>query len=181
MKKVYLIHGWGGNSNYFKELEIHLENNKIKAEAFNMPDTENPKIELWVEFLKKKIENINKDTYFVGHSIGCQTIMRYLETLPENVKVGGAYFIAGWFNLTGLNEQEKIIAKPWLETPINFDKILMHTNNIFALFSDDDPLVPLENIGMFKEKLNAKIDIRKDKGHFDNFQEFNQIFEFLQK
>ena len=182
MKKVYLVHGWGGNSDYFKELKLFLENNKIKAETFDMPDTNNPKIELWVEFLNKKIKNIDKDTYFVGHSIGCQTIIRFLENLPDNVKVGGAYFIAGWFTLKGLNEEEKKIAKPWLETKINFDKLIKHTNNFIALFSDDDPVVPLDNADLFKERLKAKIDIMKNKGHFDSFNdsnEFEMILNFI--
>ena len=179
MKKFYLIPGWGANSNYFKELKIYLENNKIKAETFDMPDTNNPKIELWIEFLKNRIKNIDKNAYFVGHSIGCQTIMRFLETLPENVKVGGAYFIAGWFTLKGLDDYEKKIAKPWLETNINFDKIIKHTNNFIALFSDDDPVVPLDNASLFKERLKAKIDIMKNKEHFDSFNDFNEFEKIL--
>ena len=29
--------------------------------------------------------------------MGCQTIARYLETLPDEIKVGGAVFVAGFF------------------------------------------------------------------------------------
>ena len=64
-----------------------------------MPNTNSPKIEKWVGFLEKNIKSADTDTYFIGHSIGCQTILRYLERLPESTKVGGVVFVAGWFNL----------------------------------------------------------------------------------
>ena len=62
--------------------------------------------------------------------MGCQAILRYLEKL-ENKKIGGAIFVAGWFNLSEFTfkeepadeEEERNIAKPWLETPMNFKKI----------------------------------------------------------
>ena len=46
--------------------------------------------------------------------MGCPTIARYLERLPDDVVVGGAVFVAGFFkSLTGLSDdadaQEKIV------------------------------------------------------------------------
>ena len=31
------------------------------------------------------------------------------------------------------------IAKPWMETPIDFEKVRSHTGKVVAVFSDDDP------------------------------------------
>ena len=36
-----------------------------------------------------------------------------------------------------------------------------------AIFSDNDPFVPLNDSKIFKNKLNAKIIIEHKKGHFD--------------
>ncbi|MBU1255325.1 alpha/beta hydrolase, partial [Patescibacteria group bacterium] len=110
-----------------------------------------------------------------GHSIGCQAILRYLESL-DNKKIGGIIFVAGFFKLTNLEtEEEKEIAKPWLETPIDFDKVKKVTNKITAIFSDNDSFVPLEvNKKIFEEKLEAKIIIEQNKGHFN---EDSGIFE----
>ena len=35
--------------------------------------------------------NNDENTYFVGHSIGCQAIMRYLESVDVK-KIGGVLF-----------------------------------------------------------------------------------------
>lgn len=64
-----------------------------------MPDTANPKIKKWVSELEKQVSELDENTYFVGHSIGCQTIMRYLEN-KETRKIGGILFVAPWLNFT---------------------------------------------------------------------------------
>ncbi len=140
-----------------------------------MPNPEEPRIKEWVNYISSIVEDPDENTYFIGHSIGCQTILRYLESL-DNRKVGGAIFVAGFFELTNLEtEEEKEIAKPWLETPIDLDKVKKATNKITAIFSDNDPFVPLEvNKKIFEEKLEAKIIIEQNKGHFD---EDSGIFE----
>lgn len=38
----------------------------------------------------------DENTYFIGHSIGCQSIDRYLEILPSETKIGGVVYVAGW-------------------------------------------------------------------------------------
>ena len=101
--------------------EKELEKKGFHVEVPAMPDTDNPKIESWVSFLKKTIKNPGKDTYLIGHSIGCQAILRYLQGI--NSKIGGVVFVAGWFSLKGLEtDGEWAIAKPWIETPIDFVK-----------------------------------------------------------
>ena len=166
-----MIHGWGGEPNvgWMLWLRKELEKKGFEVIAPQMPNTDYPKIDEWVGFLKQKVGEPDENTYFVGHSIGCQTVLRYLEKLPENVKVGGALFVAGWFNLTSEvyeDEEDAEIAKPWLETPIDCDKILTHTKKFTALFSDKDPYVPVEDSEIFKEKLGAKIIIQHNRGHF---------------
>ena len=171
MKRIFIIHGWGGNPKeaWLSWLMKGLSSKGIVAYAPTMPNTENPKIDVWIPFLKKIVGKPDKDTYFVGHSVGCQTIMRYLETI--NVKIGGVIFVAGFVNLNidAIEEEEKgssKIAKPWLETPLNWDKIKKHVNKVIAIFSDNDPYVPLKDANIFREKLGAKIIIEKNKGHF---------------
>lgn len=187
MKQIYLIHGWGGSDSsegWFGWLKKELKKRDIEIIVFNMPNTEHPKIKDWVNFLKKNIRNINEETYFIGHSVGCQTILRYLEQLPENIKISGCVFVAGWFNLLETAyeaEEEKEIAKPWIETPINLEKAKKHTQNFLAIFSNNDPCVPLSDSELFKRKLNAKIVIKNNEGHFNETQEIKEIIDFVEK
>jgi len=183
-KKVFVIHGWEGypGEGWFPWLKRELENKGFWVQVLSMPNPAVPKIDSWIFFLKRQVGKPNKNTYFVGHSVGCQTIMRYLENLPENIEIGGVVFIAGFFNLVNLGEEEMEIMKPWLETSIDTDKILNHTKKIVAIFSDNDDWVPLEDSKIFKNKLGAKIIVEHSKGHFsrsDNILELPVVLNEL--
>ena len=182
-KTVFIIHGWSGypEEGWYPWLKKELEQRKLRVEIPSMPGTDNPEIKAWVSFLKKTIKNPDKETYLVGHSIGCQAILRYLQ--ETKVKIGGAVFVAGWLTLKGLETDEvREIAKPWLETPIDFGKARKCLEKFTAIFSDNDPFVPLENTNLFREKLGAKIIIEKQKGHFtesDNVKELPSVLNEL--
>jgi uncharacterized protein len=182
MKRVYLVHSWSGSSMsepWFSWLKKELAKKKIEFYAFDFPNSEKPTIKEWVGFLKEKAKDVDEETYFIGHSIGCQTIMRYLEGLPENKKIGGCIFVAGWFNLTELSDEEKVTAESWLNRPIKCDKVKKHTANFLAIFSDDDPYVPLSDAEIFKEKLGAKIVIKHGEEHFNETKEIKEILEAI--
>jgi len=189
VKKVYLIHGWGGSDSregWFGWLKKEFKNKGIKVIGLNMPDTDYPTIEKWVGFLEKNVEDINEETYFIGHSVGCQAIMRFLEKLPENTKVAGGIFVAPWMELDKNTieeegEEVKKIAKPWMETPINWDKVKSHTSRFICILSDNDPYVPLSNEEFFKEKLNAETIIKNNEEHFNATKEIKEIVEFIEK
>ena len=122
----------------------------------------------------EEIGTPDENTYLFGHSIGSQAILRYLQTIDKQIKIGGCIFVAPWIFLNEeiiREEGEEVvaIAKPWIETPIDWKAIKLHTNNFIVIFSDDDLFVPMEkNKLLFKNKLNAKIIIKKKKGHFDD-------------
>ena len=177
-KRAFIIHGWDGypDEGWFPWLKTELEKNGFQAHVPAMPEPARPKIEAWVSHLSKTVGDVDENTYFVGHSIGCQTILRFLESLPADKKVGGATFVAGWVTLMNLKtDQEKAIAKPWLETPIDFEKVKQHTKKFFAVFSDNDDVVPQENKKLFEERLSAKTAIEHDKGHFSGGDEVKEL------
>lgn len=183
MKKVFLIHGWGGNSEggWFGWLKQELPKKGFEVEAFDMPNTWKPKIEEWVNYLEERInlEEIDEKTYFIGHSIGCQTIMRFLEKLHKHKAIAGCVFVAGWFDLINLEPTELEIAHPWINSEIHFERILDHCNHFLAIFSDNDPYVHLDEIEKFKENLHAKIIIKHNQKHFNETQTIPEILEFV--
>lgn len=184
MKKIYLVHCWDGTSSdgWYPWIAEKLNNDNIEVIKFDMPNTSNPTIDEWVETLNSKVDKLDNETYFIGHSIGCQTIMRYLET-KEITKIGGILFVAPWLNLLPQaveDEESYNIAQPWLNTPINFEKIKQFTTNINCIFSDDDYFVSLVQEKEFKDKLNAKTIIVENKGHIsqdDNVYELQEILD----
>ncbi len=181
MKRVFIIHGWGGHpgEGWFPWLKQELETLNYKVRILKMPNTHHPTIKEWVVYLQQQVKEPNQDTYFVGHSIGCQTILRYLEQNKQSV--GGAVFVGGWFTLTGLEtEEEKSITKSWLETPIDLAKIKQKAKHFVAIFSDNDPFVPLDNQELFKKKLGAKILVEKGKGHMNDESNTKQLPSVLE-
>lgn len=173
MKQVYIIHGWEGypEENWFPWLKRELEKDGFEVRVPQMPDADTPKRKKWIPAIAKLVEKPGQDTYFIGHSMGCQAIARYLETLPDKVRIGGVIFVAGFFKrLTGLGEEPNYeeVEEDWLKTPIDFEKIKNHFNKCVAIFSDDDPYVPLDNQEDFKNKLGAKIITEHNKGHFSS-------------
>ncbi len=186
MKKVYVVHGWGSSSKerWIVWLEEELKKKGFEVHSFDMPDTENPKIEDWVNYLKENInsEGIDEETYFVGHSIGAQTILRFLEKLHKHKRIGGCVFVSPWLDLINLEEEELEIAHPWINSEINFERILDHDTNFLCIFSSDDPYVPLDEAEKFKEKLGAKVIIKEGRGHFDSesgVKEIPEVLEFI--
>ncbi len=142
-----------------------------------MPDTWHPKISEWVNKLNE-VGSANADTYFIGHSIGCQAIMRYLEQLPKNQKVGGVIFVAGWFNLTDETWDEdytKEIADEWINTTIDFEKIKQHVTKFVLINSDNDPYVPLSDAELFKNNLGVKVIMLKNMGHIAGDDGVNEL------
>ncbi|MCX6715781.1 MAG: NYN domain-containing protein, partial [Candidatus Taylorbacteria bacterium] len=93
-KRVVIVHRWSGgpNDDWRPWLKNELEKNGCEVFVPEMPDTEAPIIEKWVNCLSKIVGVPDSNTYFIGHSIGCQAILRYLETV--NTLVGGAIFVA---------------------------------------------------------------------------------------
>jgi uncharacterized protein len=177
MKRVFIIHGWGGygGEGWQAWLKAELEKKSFKVYTPDMPDTENPKIEAWIPYLAKLVGKCDADTFFVGHSIGCQTILRYLAELPEAEKAGGVIFVAGWFNLQGLTVEEEETIMPWLRLPIDLEKVKTKTKNFFAVFSSNDPVVPTEDEKLFKENLGAETIILENKGHFIGEDGINEL------
>ncbi len=171
MKRVFIVHGWDGypEEGWFPWLKKELEAKGLKVFVPQLPAPDLPQIESWVAKLSETVGTPDGDTYFVGHSIGCQTIARYLESLPGSVRVGGVIFVAGFFKrLTGLENDEDVreTAKQWLETPIDWSKVNTHVSKSVAIFSDNDPYVPIDNQDDFKNKLGSDIIIKNGMGHF---------------
>lgn len=179
-KRVFIIHGWDGypEEGWFPWLKKELESNGFMVTVPAMPKPEAPEISTWIKTLKEVVGEVDEQTFFVGHSIGCQTIFRYFEEFENNTKVGGAILVAGWTRLTPEATPDEVsvkVAKPWLESPIDWEKVKIHTRNFVAIFSNDDPMVPISEKEVFANKLGAKIIVEPNKGHFSGDDGVNQL------
>lgn len=179
-KRIIIVHGWGGTPEeaWFPWLKKNLEQQGYTVVIPQLPDTHHPRIQNWVPALSEAVGTADEQTYFVGHSMGCQTIARYIEALPAGTKVGGAVFVAGFFkSLTGMEDDADVQAtdKHWLDAPVDLELVKTHLPKSIAIFSDDDPYVPMENIDDFRVKLGSEIIVEHNKGHFSG--DLDKAFE----
>ena len=177
-----MIHGWGGSpeSDWFPWAKKELESRDFEVFVPEMPDTDNPKIDSWIQKIKETVGEVKPNDIFIGHSIGCQAIERFLETLPEDEKIEKAILVAPWTTLkeqtfTDL-ETDRSVAEPWLSTPINYQKIGKMSDRWISIFSDDDPYVDYEeNFPVYKDKLGAKIYLKHGLGHIAGEQGITEL------
>lgn len=166
-KRAFIIHGWNSSpqEGWLPWLKKELESRGFEVTAPQMPDPERPKMDAWVQKLAEVVKDINSETYLLGYSIGCQTILRYLETLPKETRMAGAILVAPWITLTDEaweTDEDPEIARPWVTTPIDWPKVRTKVAKFTAIFSTNDPFVPLEeNIKIFGEKLGAEIIVEE--------------------
>lgn len=185
MKKAIVVHGWGGNpsGDWFPWLKQELEDIGYEVVVPEMPDTMHPKIDVWIAELGKAAGSIDDETILIGHSIGTQTILRFVEHLPSNIRIGKIVLVAAWLHLTNETWDEDYtteIAKPWVNTKINFEAVKQHCMDITFIQSDNDPYVPTSDIEVFREKLSAKIIMLKNAGHISAESGFSQLHEVME-
>lgn len=188
MKKVYIVHGWDGSPE--EPLFLWLDN-ELTAKGFivdrvKMPEPETPVIGTWVKKLQELII-LDSETILVGHSVGCQAVLRYLETQPIETRIKGIVLLAPWMKLdqTTIEEEgEEVIelSRPWMETPLDFDKVKKIASNVVAIFSANDVFVELDQKDFFERVLEAKTILEHGKGHFgpaDNISELPSALESI--
>lgn len=182
MKRAIIVHGWDGfpENHWFPWLKRNLERMGFQVIIPAMPNPSEPKIETWVPYLKKTVGKLDQKTYFIGHSIGCQTILRYLEKENFNGKIPAVILVAGWFYLDNIEDEEsKEMAYPWINTPINFEKVKSKVKKFIVFLSTNEPYGCVkENERTFKEKLGAEVIIEKNKGHFTD-QEIPEVLNAI--
>lgn len=188
MKKVYIVHGWGGHPQkpLYKYVKDKLEETGFNVVVPKMPNSETPTINSWIGKLNEVIKSLDEEDILIGHSVGCQAVLRYLEQTDKG-KVGKVFLIAPWMHLdkeTIEEEGEEVIeiARPWMETPIDWENVKIRAEKFVAIFSDDDPFVPLSEEELFKENLGAETYVLYNKEHFDppsGAHEFPEIFNII--
>jgi predicted alpha/beta hydrolase family esterase len=108
MKRVVIVHGWDGSPN--EPMHIWLAST-LKDKGYEvivpaMPAPETPVIENWIAKLKE-VAPVDENTVLVGHSVGCQAVLRYTETFPEGTKVRGIVLVAPWMELDETTIEEE--------------------------------------------------------------------------
>lgn len=183
MKRVYIFPRYSGdeNSDWYQQIKQAscFSDENIKIIPLSLPNWDKPSCTEFLVFIKQVISEIEIDnnTYFVGHSVGCKAALLYLNELhnkyPE-LKAGGLMCVAGWWKVDNPWPQ----LNQWTNMQLDFKGIQdICNNNIICILSNNDPFTSdwQANKEEWEANLNAKVLIVHGAKHFNDTEGFTEI------
>ena len=82
-----------------------MESRDFEVVAAKMPNPNFPKLNQWLEKVSGTVGDVDEETFLIGHSLGSFTILKYLESLPEDTKLGGIILVSGFLNINFLDDK----------------------------------------------------------------------------
>jgi predicted alpha/beta hydrolase family esterase len=176
-ERAFIIHGYQG---YPEEawqpwLKAELEIRGYKVALPAMPHPDRPVISEWVSFIGGLVGEPDKETVLIGHSLGAQAVLHYLEALGgAGRSVGKTVLIASNFPV-GMSPKaadertggDKVL-EPWLVSGLNPAWVRKAAGKCTVILSDNDPYIPFgEAKASFDANLQAEIVVESGKGHFN--------------
>jgi uncharacterized protein len=170
-RSLFIVPRWAGrsDSDFYPWLEEELRERSrgfSPVRTLDMPRPEQPTLEAWVGALAREVgPTPAPSTVLLGHSVGCQAVIRYLATLPPGRRVGGALLVAGWWEVD--KPWESLV--PWLETPVELGRVREAAGRLVVLLSDDDPFTAdaERNGRLWEERLGAEVVLAPGRRHFN--------------
>lgn len=145
-----------------------------------MPDPGTPTIAGWVGRIAEVLGPLDERgraqlarTVLLGHSVGCQALLRYLADLPADsstdLQVAGLVCVAGWFTV----DRPWPSIRPWQETPLATDRVRARVPKIVVLLSDNDPFTAdhAATAAAYQDRLGAEVAFAPGRQHFNAAEE----------
>lgn len=177
---IYVVHGYTANSqaNWFPDLKNQLESDNVKVHIFDMPDTYAPKEKEWLDFLEKNITDFDGKLIFIGHSLGCVTILNFLEDKDMD-NIESLFLISGFVEESPIPELSEFVIKK-----INYSKFIESIKNRVVVSAKDDDIVPYRYSETLAERLNSRFELLEAGKHFidrDGFTKFPYLVDLIRK
>jgi predicted alpha/beta hydrolase family esterase len=159
MKKVLILHGWGGSDypHWQSHLAMELIENNYTVSFPSLPNKDNPDLNLWMEYLDNEIKHFNPDI-IVCHSLANilwfhYTAMFTIQPLEKLMLVSP---------VSPNCEIEEL--KTFFPYPIPND--LQAKEKIMAA-GDNDPYISLEELYHLSNILEIGLKVIEDGGHLN--------------
>jgi predicted alpha/beta hydrolase family esterase len=188
--RAFIIHGYLSfpEEAWLPWLKTELEKRGYLVSLPAMPRPSEPSIPEWIAFIANLVGEPDENTVMIGHSMGCQAVIRYLETLGALGKsVRKTVLVAGAFPVgMPVDEAKKRFGAehpllPWFTTGVDAKKVRAAAGKCTVILSDNDSLIPLERArGSFRGNLDAKFIIEPGKGHFNEDDGLTELPSALQ-
>ncbi|ALB46499.1 RBBP9/YdeN family alpha/beta hydrolase [Clostridium beijerinckii] len=180
---IYVIHGYtsSSQSEWFPWLKEQFKNSPVKVNIPDMPDSGSPHLDQWIKHLRKNVLNIDENTIFIGHSLGCVTLLRYI--LEKNIKIKGAILVSGFINENPMDEQTEGLQE-FIDEPLDIAGIKSLITSIIVITATNDDIVPTEATQKLAKELDANLIILSEGKHFiarDGYTDFPILLNEIKK
>ncbi|MFA5925952.1 MAG: alpha/beta hydrolase [Parcubacteria group bacterium] len=183
MPNIFLIHGAYGDpeENWFPWIKSELEKRGLGVYVPKFPTPENQTLENWLAVFESCEKYVNKDSIFIGHSLGLAFILNLLEKSDRLIKA--AFLVAGFVGYLG-NPKFDEINKTFVDKKFDWEKIKKNCQKFYIFYSDNDPYVPAEKSREAVRRLEAESIFVKGAGHFNKdcgYDKFELLLDVLKK
>ena len=169
MSTVIFVPRWGGTaeSDWLPRVRAGLRAPSLVVEL--APDPGAPTPRACVDRLRAEIgADTLADTVLVGHSVGCQALLRWLATLPEGSGARATLLVAPWRTV----DEPWPSLLPWL-APVDLERARRAAGTVRALVSDDDPFTADDRAtrAWLERDLGARVRVVSGGRHFNRADE----------
>ncbi len=179
MSNIFIFHGADGNAkeNWFPWLKEKLEEEGHAVIVPSFPNSDEPKLNEWLEHLKKYKEQINEDSILIGHSLGAAFALRLLE--QRSIDIKACFLVSAVWDVMNNEYDEKTTS--FIEGRFNWELLKKKAKHFEVIHSNNDPYIALEKAEVLADKLNVPVSLVQDAGHFNNSSGYTKFDLLLEK
>lgn len=172
-KKIILLHGFAGKPHGWRkdELKQRCKVNEIEFFAPELIENFNPTLSWQLQQLTELYGNIvDKNTIIIGHSLGAPLAAHFVEKMNKKIDklicIGPANPTQSFETIDDpLVAENHVWLRKYIDSPINYQKVLKNTNQHIIYLSDNDPYIPYTETKEYFEIHTPKAKILSFKKH----------------
>lgn len=168
IEQVVVMPRWSGTpeSDWYPWLRAELAGWHGEVTVLDLPERDAPRIEPCIEAIASAVsDDAMPGTLLIGHSVGCQAMVRFLATRTEGIRAAGLLCVAGWWAVDA--PWPSIV--PWIETPVDADAARAAAGPVTVLLGGGDPFTSDQkaNGARWRARLGAEVIHVAGAKHFN--------------
>ncbi|MDC0717360.1 alpha/beta hydrolase [Nannocystis bainbridge] len=137
----------------------------------DLPNPGSPRLDTWPPAIAGLLGDdpaVLRDTFVLGHSVGCQAALHALAALPAGSQIAGMLAVAGWWTV----DEPWPAIRPWQNNLPELERVRAAVPRLTVLLSDNDGFTRdhASNAALWRERLGAQIELAPGARHFNSIE-----------
>lgn len=172
IERVVVMPRWSGTpeSDWYPWLRGALGGWGGALDVLALPDEDAPTITGCLAAIDAAVDAATVgSTLLVGHSVGCQAMVRWLAQRSGGPRAAGLLAVAGWWAVDA--PWPSIV--PWIESPVDTEQARAAVERVVVLLSDNDPFTADHegNGQAWATRMGAEVQVAPGAKHFNGAAE----------